>query len=102
MTRHTTTTATLHSLEGGGLLVDTAGFKDFIAVDVEPLDAARFFPGFEAAVEAGCRFRDCLHRSEPGCAVTAAVERGEIDARRHRAFVQLIEELESPSPDGRS
>ena len=98
--RHTTTTATLHALEGGGTLVDTAGFKDFIAVDLDPLDAATHFPGFEGAAEAGCRFRDCLHRSEPDCAILAAVERGDVDPRRHRAYVQLIEELETS--DGRS
>lgn len=98
--RHTTTTATLHPLEGGGLLVDTAGFKDFIAVDLDPLEAAAGFPGFEAAIAAGCRFRDCLHRTEPDCAVLAAVECGEIDERRHAAFVQLIEEVEMS--DGRS
>lgn len=91
--RHTTTTATLHPLEGGGTLVDTAGFKDFIAVDVEPLDAARHFPGFEAAVARGCRFRDCLHRSEPDCAVLDAVAAGEIPAGRHRAYSALLEEL---------
>lgn len=99
--RHTTTTATLHALEGGGFLVDTAGFKDFIAIDVEPADAARHFPGFERALERGCRFRDCLHRSEPDCAVLAAVGSGEIDERRHRSFVQLLDELASASP-GRS
>jgi len=93
---HTTTTATLHALEDGGYLVDTAGFKDFIAVDVDPLEAAAGFPGFEAALEAGCRFRDCLHRAEPGCGVLAALEAGEIDERRHRAYVQLVEELTSP------
>ena len=93
---HTTTTATLHALGGGGFLVDTAGFKDFIAVDVAPLEAAAGFPGFEVALEAGCRFRDCLHRTEPGCGVLAALEAGEIDERRHCAYVQLIEELESP------
>ncbi len=98
--RHTTTTATLHPLEGGGFLVDTAGFKDFIAVDVEPLEAAQAFPGFESAVRSGCRFRDCLHRSEPDCAVLAAVEAGEIPARRHRAYLQLLDELDSS--DGRS
>lgn len=98
--RHTTTTATLHPLEGGGFLVDTAGFKDFIAVDVAPVEAAAGFPGFEDVGEAGCRFRDCLHRSEPGCPVLAAVEAGRIDERRHRAYLQLIDELESPN-DGR-
>ena len=99
--RHTTTTATVHDLPDGGLLVDTAGFKDFIAVDLDALEAAQFFPGFETALEAGCRFRDCLHRSEPGCGVLAAVEAGIVDERRHRSYVQLLDELvaldESPT-----
>ena len=99
--RHTTTTATLHTLAAGGLLVDTAGFKDFIAVDVSLREAAAGFPGFEGAMEAGCRFRDCLHRTEPGCGVLDALEAGEIDERRHRAYVQLIEELEAPDPGRR-
>lgn len=98
--RHTTTTATLHALEGGGFLVDTAGFKDFIAVDVEPLEAARHFPGFEAGIEDGCRFRDCLHRTEPDCGVLARLAAGEIAEPRHRAYCALLDEL--ASPDGRS
>jgi ribosome biogenesis GTPase len=93
--RHTTTTATLHALDGGGYLVDTAGFKDFTAVDLPPRDAARHFPGFESALEAGCRFRDCAHQSEPGCGVLAALEAGEIEASRHRAYLFLLEELSS-------
>ena len=91
--RHTTTTATIHDLPDGGLLVDTAGFKDFIAVDLDTGEAAQFFPGFESVLDAGCRFRDCLHRSEPGCCVLAAVEEGVVDARRHRSYVQLLDEL---------
>ena len=98
--RHTTTTATLHSVVGGGFLVDTAGFKDFIAVDVEPMELSQYFPGFEEAVEAGCRFRDCVHRTEPDCSVLAAVATGTIPERRHAAYLQLLEELQSP--DGRS
>lgn len=101
--RHTTTTATLHDLAGGGLLVDTAGFKDFIAVDVTPEQAARFFPGFERARERGCRFRDCLHRSEPDCAVRAAVDAGEIAPQRLAAYAALQAELSSSaSPAGSS
>lgn len=92
--RHTTTTATLHRLDSGGSLVDTAGFKDFIAVDVTVEEAAAHFPGFEAVLERGCRFRDCAHRSEPDCAVIAAVEAGEIEPTRHRAYQSLLEELE--------
>jgi ribosome biogenesis GTPase len=99
--RHTTTTATLHSLPGGGFLVDTAGFKDFIAVGVDALEVANFFPGFEAALEGGCRFRDCLHRSEPDCSVLAAVEAGEIPSRRHRSYVELLDELAGSSRPSR-
>jgi len=99
--RHTTTTATLHALSGGGFLVDTAGFKDFIAVEVDALEAARFFPGFESALEGGCRFRNCLHRTEPDCSVLAAVEAGEIPARRHRSYVELLDELSGPSRPSR-
>jgi ribosome biogenesis GTPase len=94
--RHTTTTATLHTLSGGGFLVDTAGFKDFIAVDVDVLEVAQFFPGFESALEAGCRFRNCRHQTEPDCSVLAAVEAGEIPARRHRAYALLLDELGGP------
>ena len=99
--RHTTTTATLHALSGGGFLVDTAGFKDFIAVEVDALEAARFFPGFESALEGGCRFRNCLHRTEPDCSVLAAVEAGEIPARRHRSYVELLDELSGSSRSSR-
>ncbi len=98
--RHTTTSATLHALSGGGTLVDTAGFKDFIAVDVEPAEVAACFPGFEGALEAGCRFRNCLHRSEPDCAVLAAAAAGEISERRLAAYSALLAELGSAS--GRS
>jgi len=98
--RHTTTTATLHELEGGGFLVDTAGFKDFIAVGVDVLEAAQAFPGFEDAIARGCRFRNCVHKTEPDCGVLAGVESGTISERRHRSYLQLLEELESP--DGRS
>lgn len=93
--RHTTTTATLHVLAGGGTLVDTAGFKDFIAVDVEPAEAAASFPGFESALETGCRFRNCLHRSEPDCAVLAAAAEGRISRRRLEAYSALQDELAS-------
>jgi ribosome biogenesis GTPase len=99
--RHTTTTATLHALAGGGTLVDTAGFKDFIAVDVEPAEVAACFPGFEGAFETGCRFRNCLHRSEPDCAVLAAAAEGRIAPRRLEAYSALLDELASSS-GGRS
>lgn len=98
--RHTTTTATLHPLPGGGFLVDTAGFKDFIAVDVAAEEAAHYFPGFEVAwaEDARCRFRDCAHRTEPDCVVLAALSAGQIEPQRHRAYLSFLEELASAAP----
>lgn len=92
--RHVTSNSTLHRLEGGGELVDTPGFRDFGPVEVSIRDLAQFFPGFEGALEAGCRFRDCLHRSEPDCAVRTAVETGVVERERQEAYLDLLAELE--------
>ena len=92
---HTTTVATLHHLAGGGALIDTPGFRDFGLVDLAAPDLAPHFPGFEATVGSICRFRDCRHRSEPGCAVKALVEEGAISEERWQAYRQLASELEA-------
>jgi ribosome biogenesis GTPase len=111
--RHVTTRATLHALPGGGELVDTPGFRDFVPVDLAPVELARHFAGFERAVEKGCRFRDCLHRDEPGCAVVESLAPGPDDAERgvdpaqvtegelelvpgsaYRAYLALLEDIE--------
>jgi ribosome biogenesis GTPase len=93
--RHVTTNATLHALPDGGELVDTPGFRDFGPVEVSSHELASFFPGFEHALEAGCRFRDCLHRSEPGCGVLAALAAGTLPPGRHAAYLDLLAELEA-------
>ena len=90
--RHTTTVSTMHRLVGGGELVDTPGVREFGLVDVLRVDLARFFPGF-SVVEKGCRFRDCLHHHEPGCAVQEAVMDGRLAESRYRAYVTLLSEL---------
>jgi ribosome biogenesis GTPase len=92
--RHVTSNATLHALPGGGELIDTPGFRDFGPVTVTAVDLARFFPGFETALETGCHYRDCRHRAEPDCSVIAAVESGSIAAPRHAAYLALLAELE--------
>lgn len=87
--RHTTTTASLYRLPTGGELIDSPGVRDFSP----PLPAPREVAGGyrEIAALAGhCRFRDCLHRREPGCAVTAAVQAGTISARRLASYRQLL------------
>ena len=91
--RHTTVVATLHTLPGGGELVDTPGLREFGLVHVEPEELARYFPGFETVLETPCRFRNCLHEHEPGCAVLEAVSAGALDAERLKTYHALLHEL---------
>jgi ribosome biogenesis GTPase len=99
--RHTTTVSTLHSLAGGGELVDTPGFQDFGLVDISAKDFAEHFPGFEKTREIRCRFRDCRHRSEPGCAVVALVARGEVSSERYATYLDILSEVEVGEGDAR-
>jgi ribosome biogenesis GTPase len=89
--RHTTTASTLHRLPKGGELVDTPGVREYGLVDIPPADLAAYFPGF-SSVETACRFRDCLHEEEPGCAVKAAVKAGLIPEERYAAYRTLLAE----------
>ncbi len=90
---NTTTVSTLHSLPGGGELVDTPGFNEFGLVDISTEDLAGFFPGFEAAMEGRCHFRDCRHRTEPGCAVSALVESGGISRERYATYLEIFDQI---------
>ena len=78
--RHTTTSRELHVLASGGVLVDTPGIRE-VGIFADPDAVAETFPDIEALTEQ-CRFRDCSHESEPGCAVLAAVADGTLDAAR--------------------
>ncbi|RPI99222.1 MAG: ribosome small subunit-dependent GTPase A, partial [Deltaproteobacteria bacterium] len=91
---HTTTVSTLHSLSGGGELIDTPGFADFRLVDLTAQEFAEHFPGFELTRGLSCRFRNCLHRSEPGCAVVELVEQNRIPAERYDTYLDLLDEVE--------
>jgi ribosome biogenesis GTPase len=95
MGRHTTTVSTLHNLASGGELVDTPGFRDFGLVDISPRELALHFPGFEEAGADSCRFSDCRHRSEPGCAVLRSLREGRINEERYRTFLELLDEVEA-------
>jgi ribosome biogenesis GTPase len=84
--RHTTTARELHLLPDGGLLVDTPGMRELGLVDDEGIDTAY---ADVTGLAAGCRFRDCRHRSEPGCAVAAALADGSLDPGRYTAWRKL-------------
>jgi ribosome biogenesis GTPase / thiamine phosphate phosphatase len=88
--RHTTVSARLVELRGGGWVVDTPGFSDVMAWEPDPGELARAFPEFRSRSHA-CRFRGCSHLHEPGCAVKAAVEAGEVDAGRHASYRRMRE-----------
>jgi len=88
--RHTTTARHLVELPSGAFLIDTPGMRELqLWVDEESVDAA-----FDdvAALASQCRFADCSHASEPGCAVLAAVERGTLDADRLESYRRLLRE----------
>lgn len=99
--RHTTTVSTLNALEKGGELIDTPGFRDFGLVDISTDDLSLHFPGFEALGENSCRFRNCRHRSEPGCAVAELVARGTVPADRYAAYLEILNEVESDEETSR-
>ncbi|MBU0465759.1 MAG: ribosome small subunit-dependent GTPase A [Proteobacteria bacterium] len=92
---NTTTVSTLHALPGGGELVDTPGFNEFGLVDISPEDLAGYFPGFEPAMAGRCRFRDCRHRNEPGCAVAKLVMSGKIAKERYSTYLEILDQLEA-------
>lgn len=87
--RHTTTARRLFELPGGGSVIDGPGIRELRLWDAGGLAAA-----FDdvAALAAGCRFRDCSHAGEPGCAVAAAVEAGGLDAGRLESLRKLERE----------
>jgi ribosome biogenesis GTPase len=86
--RHTTTASRAYPLRGGGTLIDSPGVRDF-APAIDRLDARTLgFPEVQN-LAGGCRFQDCRHMQEPACAVIAAVERGEMAARRYESYRRL-------------
>ncbi|MEU0004378.1 ribosome small subunit-dependent GTPase A [Streptomyces sp. NPDC006314] len=88
--RHTTTTRNLLALPSGGVLIDTPGLRGVGLFDAETGVGAVFAEIEELA--ARCRFHDCAHETEPGCAVRSAVENGELPVRRLESYRKLMRE----------
>jgi len=102
--RHTTTASRLFDLEGGGGLIDSPGVRDF-APAIDRLDPRNLGFVEVARLAPQCRFADCRHMREPGCAVIAAVESGALHPRRYESYRRLrrlYEDLiEARGPQGR-
>ena len=90
--RHTTVHRQLILLPGGGLVIDTPGLREMQLAESEGIAAV--FPEIEARAHE-CRFRDCAHQSEPGCAVKRAVEEGAIPRERYEHYLKLQKDAET-------
>ena len=87
--RHTTTSTTLHPLPAGGALVDSPGVRDLELASRDPAEIGPLFRDIRQ-VAVGCRFANCLHLQEPGCAVKAAVEEGKLPESRYKSYQWLM------------
>ncbi len=90
--KHTTRHVELIPLAGGGYVADTPGFSSLEFQGISELDLAQSFRDFAEHAD-GCKFRGCLHLSEPGCAVQAAVADGEIAQERYEHYKQFMDEV---------
>ncbi len=97
--RHTTTSSSMHFIEtddgaglGGIRVIDTPGVRFFGLADVSPEELRWMFPEFVGYTHE-CKFNDCSHDHEPGCAVRVAVEAGKIARVRYETYLRLLEEL---------
>ncbi|MBZ0274486.1 ribosome small subunit-dependent GTPase A [bacterium] len=91
--RQTTTVARAYPFREG-LVIDTPGVREFQFVGATPGDVTRAFPDI-AMLSARCKFRDCRHETEPGCAVKQAVKLGELSAARLASFARILESLDA-------
>jgi ribosome biogenesis GTPase len=91
--RHTTQFSQLIKFDTGGYVADTPGLRAIVPWDVEPHELDGYFIEMRPYI-AHCKFADCSHRHEPGCAVRAALEGGQITCERHESYLRLREELE--------
>lgn len=87
--QHTTTFAEMYDLPSGARIIDTPGIKGFGLVDMEKQEIGDYFPEL-FALKSECRFNNCLHLDEPGCAVKEALETGRISLSRYRSYIQMV------------
>ena len=91
--RHTTTFSTMYPLAGGGAVIDTPGIKGFGLIDIDDAELWHYFPELLRTAP-GCRFYNCTHTHEPGCAVVEAVKRGEIALPRYESYLKMLDDDE--------
>ena len=88
--KHITTFPEMHQMPFGGFVIDTPGIRGFGVVDMDRNEIYHFFREIFSASH-NCRFNNCVHLDEPGCAVRSAVEKGEIDFLRYRSYLNIMD-----------
>ena len=88
--KHTTTFSTMYPLEGG-YIIDTPGIKGFGLIDIDDKELCRYFPEM-MRLAPECRFYNCTHTHEPGCAVTEAVKEGRVAWSRYESYLKILDE----------
>ena len=88
--KHITTFPEMHQMPFGGFVIDTPGIRGFGVVDMERNEIYHFFREI-FKISKHCKFNNCLHLDEPGCAVRTAVEHGDIDYLRYRSYLNILE-----------
>ncbi|NDV83034.1 ribosome small subunit-dependent GTPase A [Bacteroides sp. 51] len=90
---HTTTFSEMYPVPGDGYIIDTPGIKGFGTFDMEEEEISHYFPEI-FKVSADCRYNNCTHRHEPGCAVRNAVEQHYISESRYTSYLNMLEDKE--------
>lgn len=93
---HTTTFAEMFDLPHGGRIIDTPGIREMGLVDIEKEELAHYFPEMRE-VMSQCKFHNCIHVEEPGCAVKAALETGEISIERYASYRNILDTIDTRS-----
>ncbi len=88
--RHTTISSSLFDLPGGGIVIDTPGIRGIGLMDLDKETLAKIFPGFFEDDIFTCKFSNCIHVKEAGCAVRAAVESGKLSRARYRSYLRIL------------
>ena len=91
---HTTTFAEMFDLPFGGKIIDTPGMREFAMMDIEPHELSHYFPEMKTLIN-DCRFNNCMHIEEPGCAVKAAVEENKISAERYVNYLNILATIDN-------
>lgn len=91
---HTTTFAEMHDLPFGGKIIDTPGIREFALVDIEIHEVSHYFPEMRLLLN-DCKFNNCLHIEEPGCAIKAGVEDGQISPDRYISYINILESMDT-------